>query len=60
MQKYLICHFREVRRYAWFEADTEEEAIEKAKNADDTETESDSKFWEEEDDDPGEFEVRET
>lgn len=56
--KYLVCHAREVRRYAWFEAESEEEALMKAQRED--EDESDSDLWETEDNDPGEFEIRVT
>jgi hypothetical protein len=54
MPKYLVCHAREVRRFAWFEANTQAEAIEKAKENE----EAISANWDDEDNDPGEFEVR--
>jgi hypothetical protein len=55
--KFLICHAREVRRFAWFEAETEEDAIDQAIQLDIDW--SDAEEWETEDNDPGEFEVRE-
>ena len=57
MPRYLICHAREIRRFAWFEAPNEAEAIKQAEYMDNAEADWDG--WETEDNDPGEFEVRE-
>ena len=53
MGRFLVAHYREVRRFAWFEAETAQEAIEKAQ-----EDENEAN-WEIEDDDPGEYNIRE-
>jgi len=58
MPNYCIAHYREVRRFVWINnAKSPEEAIEKAQTLD--REESDSELWEIEDNDPGEYEVRE-
>lgn len=56
MPKYLICHSREIRRFGWFEAVSESDAIEKAQSLDNDE--SDSDLWDTEDNDSGNFEIR--
>jgi hypothetical protein len=51
--KYLVCHYREVRRFAWIEATDKDEAIEIAVD------DYNKQDWDDEESDPGEFEIRE-
>jgi hypothetical protein len=51
--KYLVCHYWEVRRFAWIEATDEDEAIEKAVD------DYGKQDWDDDETDPGEFEIRE-
>jgi hypothetical protein len=60
MKKFLVCHTREVIRYAWFTAETETEAIGQAQEADEKESDWIGwKGWETVDSDPGTFVVKE-
>ena len=55
--KYVVVHCREVRRSIMIDSDSEENAIEAARLLDTTQTEL--QRWEVEDNDPGEYEIRE-